>query len=691
MKHFTSLLLIFLFTIFVSSALELKQVPGLNSGRIQCMLIAKNGDIYAGTYGGGIYKSVDKGVKWEFSSNGIGFRQVYSIAQDSSDNIYVGSNDTIYVSTDDGLSWDYYYSITFTQIYDIQCSKTNLFFGTQYGLGIINLDSKKYDFASGIGNIKINRIFIDNLGRIFANGTKTTGGGFYISADEGDSWLFADDGLKKDIGGMNIYYEVRGIYQKDDDNLYAATRRGIYSSDDQGFSWVIMDNSLKYDDIQFITKTGDKYLVGTSNGVYLSSDMNTFDATGITIGGIKGCVSSNDDLFVFSNNSAIMYSGDKGANWENRINGLNAGIITDYNFGSNSNIVAVADARELHYFANNSWSLLNSDESPTLAIDGAVFVDDEHILAATSEGCWNVDLAGNWTQSSQGLPEDESFIKYILKSDEGNIIVCNAPGKLFISKDKGATWNACSGDTLTTYVTANFIDTDGTIYIGSEDGTLLTSSDGGSSWEYYKNPGNTPWFTSNIQAILKQGDKLFVSSTSDYNYRGLFVLENNGSTWQKYLDGTYLYSFVLYKNQIYTAIFDHLASVDESYSLINVGGIISYPSMLKTDGTYLYAASQGSGLMYSGSGLDVKPEPGNIHNLQISYYNNTLVINGLNSVSGYYQYRVYDLLGNIAASGNFENNSENPVALNISLALSQFYMINIISGNEAYNGKFIVE
>ena len=81
---------------------------GPNGGTVHALAISPfSGVLWAGTDGGGIWRSGDLGAHWISSSHGLGSPDVYALAVSSTlpQTLWAGTGDGIYKSTDDGALW----------------------------------------------------------------------------------------------------------------------------------------------------------------------------------------------------------------------------------------------------------------------------------------------------------------------------------------------------------------------------------------------------------------------------------------------------------------------------------------------------------------------------------------------------------------------------------------------------------
>lgn len=114
--------------------------------------------VYAGTAGGGIFKSANAGLSWTAVNEGLTNTTVFALAANSGDpaNLYAGTSDGLFKSTNEGISW------------------------------------VRIGNAFSVSDIRALTVAPTESSLIFA-GTST--GGAYLSSNGGDSWLPINTGL----------------------------------------------------------------------------------------------------------------------------------------------------------------------------------------------------------------------------------------------------------------------------------------------------------------------------------------------------------------------------------------------------------------------------------------------------------------------------------------------------------------
>jgi photosystem II stability/assembly factor-like uncharacterized protein len=140
--------------------------------------------IYAGTWGGGVFKSTNKGINWTRIS-GIGSWWVYCLAIDpkNTQTIYTGTNSGIFKSTDSGKSW------------------------IKINTGLLDSDVEVYSLAINPVNTQI-----------IYSGT----GDVFKSINGGKKWTRINAGL------TDTEVDSIAIDPKNTETIYAGTLNGIF-------------------------------------------------------------------------------------------------------------------------------------------------------------------------------------------------------------------------------------------------------------------------------------------------------------------------------------------------------------------------------------------------------------------------------------------------------------------------------
>jgi len=202
--------------------------PNESGGGVMSFAVI-NSNIFAGTFGAGIFLSTNNGSSWTAINNNLPFNLVVTSLATSGNNLFAGTNWGMYLSTDTGSSW------------------------TAISNGLT------YDGTNTIQSIAISG------NNIFAG---SEANGVYLSTNNGSSWTVINSGQPN--------YTYVSSLAISGSNIFAATDKGVYLSTDTGSSWTAVSNGLIFDvtnTIQSIAISDSNIFVGTMiGGIYLSTN-----------------------------------------------------------------------------------------------------------------------------------------------------------------------------------------------------------------------------------------------------------------------------------------------------------------------------------------------------------------------------------------------------------------------------------
>jgi photosystem II stability/assembly factor-like uncharacterized protein len=176
-----------------------------------------SGVVYAGTAGGGVFKSADSGESWSPANSGLphDYVGVLAISGGEATTVYASSadcddsgclGDGIFKSTDGGSSWT--------------AANSGLPGGA---VSQIAID------AQNPGTLYIGLSWGENINRT----------GVFKSIDGGASWKQLSPGLPE-----RTYFGSLAIDPRDSSTVYLGTERGVFRSTDGGENWSVVNSGL---------------------------------------------------------------------------------------------------------------------------------------------------------------------------------------------------------------------------------------------------------------------------------------------------------------------------------------------------------------------------------------------------------------------------------------------------------------
>lgn len=146
---------------------------------VRSVNILPNGDILAGTWGFGVYKSVDNGQTFNVSNNGLTTMAVHALERNSA-GVFAGTfGGGIFFSADGGNSW-LQQQIEYEHIWSLGVTSNGTIFAGTYGRGLFYSTNNGANWLPGLGipSSFIYAISVDNADNIYVS---TWAGGVYAA------------------------------------------------------------------------------------------------------------------------------------------------------------------------------------------------------------------------------------------------------------------------------------------------------------------------------------------------------------------------------------------------------------------------------------------------------------------------------------------------------------------------------
>ncbi len=226
-------------------------------------LAVKGTMMFAGLASTGVQRSVDNGITWTESSNGLPTSTIYSLLV-RGEYIFAATNVSgVYVSSDNGNSWTQSGLVT-DWVYSLALSGSTVFAGT-FGNGVYKSEDNGGTWvlsASGLTNPFVRTIYPQGTS-LYAG---TLGGGSFRSLNTGSEWTDISTGLgSKEVRAITIGGTSNNL-------LIVGTKgAGAYRSADSGKTWVQFIEKLDNLTINTLSTIGLSLFAGTDNGVFRAS------------------------------------------------------------------------------------------------------------------------------------------------------------------------------------------------------------------------------------------------------------------------------------------------------------------------------------------------------------------------------------------------------------------------------------
>lgn len=319
-------------------------------------LYVNGSEIFAGSYGSGVFHSSDTGRTWSRLDSGLANNSIAALAVVGR-SWYAGTyTDGVFVSSDTGAAWSPTAgSPQWNSVSAIITDEGELIVGTSNGLSISSDDGATWNQSVGVPAYERVTAILAFGDSLYAG---TWEGEIFQSTDGGEQWTSMDSGLGRTsvlslarTGGNLIAGTETGMYAwsyssrrwnpilntpnnpvealaVNDSGVYAAVfPDGVLISKDGGLIWKTMQDGLGRDQMETVAVHGNYIFAGTAQGVFVSSDGG---ATWMPADSGFGELPNHDvSSFAFSGGytfaavgESMFVSSDNGKTWRNIDTGL---------------------------------------------------------------------------------------------------------------------------------------------------------------------------------------------------------------------------------------------------------------------------------------------------------------------------------------------------------------------------------
>ena len=229
-------------------------------------------------------------------------------------------------------------------------------------------------------------------------------------------------------------------------NIFVGTTNGVYLSSDAGINWDSINTSLinkVY--VTALSVSGNNIFIGTNHGVYISPDTGknwVSVNTGLNDTMVLSLITNGNNIFAGTFNGSVFLSTDNGSNWSSVSNGL------------------------------MSYSAVN-----------ALMVDGNNIFAGTSNGVFLSNNNGaSWVSINTGLTD--LYVSTL--AENGNNIFAGTSSGVFLSTDNGNNWTSVNKGLTDTSINVLIVNKN-IVFTATGNGNVFSSINNGSNWSMYSN------------------------------------------------------------------------------------------------------------------------------------------------------------------------------------------------------------
>ncbi len=241
---------------------------GPSAGTVHAIAINTSRNIFAGTEGSGVYRSVDNGANWMAINVGLAGIDVRALVIKSSGQLWAGTNGSgVFFSTNNGANWTAANSgLTNALVRCLAINTSNhIFAGTLFG-GIFRSTNNGTSWTglnTGLVNTAVSALAINGRGHVFAG----TAAGVLRSTDNGNSWTPLNAGLTTlDVRALAIHPLTQMIFA-------GTGGGGAFRLFDNGASWTEINSGLTIRNVYaLVLNLSGHIFAGGSGGVFRSTN-----------------------------------------------------------------------------------------------------------------------------------------------------------------------------------------------------------------------------------------------------------------------------------------------------------------------------------------------------------------------------------------------------------------------------------
>jgi uncharacterized repeat protein (TIGR01451 family) len=573
-RSFVAVILLFAFVLFpvrlAHAGLNRWTTHGPEGANVSALVVdpINSTTLYAGTSGGGVFKSTNGGTTWEAASNGLGSPYVHRLLINpvTPTTLYAGTADGFFKSIDGGRNWSAILTgfppepafptanlaidpVTPTTLY-LGTSSRGILKSTDEGRSwvVLGTTPQPYSFIESIAIDPSNpRTFYVGAFQPACGRNCPPVFGAFKSTDGGTTWQQITVSPNS-FGGFRFAPQPSGI-------VYAYGFSGLFRSNDGGNNWQPLNNGL--DGILVNTlivspTTPTTLFVGTGQGLLQSTDDgNTWLPIGPNGVGINTiAIDPNNPQILYLGSGGVFKSTDGGKTWQLRTTGLHAVSITGL-------IIDPLTPTSLYAYtgaslftsrdASSTWITLNTlpegtffrtltlaPTTPTTLYaytwSGNATLGPAFLKSVDGGKSWQSIFVNTFVPAFAVDPLTPTTLYAVISrpTNEGSLVTTFEK-----SVNGGSSWiplNFNLDDTGVGGITVHPVDP-AVLYISTTKG-IFTSRDGGASWSLLSSA-----LIGNIALVFDPQTPTTMYAYGPFGGQQISKSVDGGTTWSVVLDG----------------------------------------------------------------------------------------------------------------------------------------------------------
>lgn len=404
-------------------------LPGketIDAGAQVTTLATVNSRMYAGTWGGGVFRSEDGGEYWEPVNEGLNWEETFDplyvkAFMQSGRRLLAGTRLGVFATVNNGEQWRESNRGFARRPVDGMFALNQKVFATNIGAGAFatgdnGLTWASVNFSEDVAKTTIGRVagFHDSGDKLWAlsgGPGDAMGVGFAYSTDAGKSWTQrpqVNDNIRAQVvaPGYLLRATPNGVTRSADEWETAEPfNQGLTLATGRPPASV---NTLVTSDARLFAGTEEQGVYSTpTTATHQNSGWTRSANRGLAQGSVRTLALKDSMLLAGTKDSGVFASGNNGDDWQAMNEGMGAQPVTDVLVGPNDLWAATKGAG---VFCSNhngkSWKAVNHGLESLQVNDLALH--EYRLVAATDAGVFvSPDNGQNWAALNNGLPTKE--------------------------------------------------------------------------------------------------------------------------------------------------------------------------------------------------------------------------------------------------------------------------------------------